>query len=75
MSDPIENCEDLCVAIIRSFGSWIRNNCTWIEDLCVAIIRYFGSWTSWYLDLATPTYRFACFSSAIAAFKAGLDGR
>jgi len=45
MSDLMENCEDLCVSIIRSFGSWIRNSCTWIEDLCVAIIRAFGKWT------------------------------
>jgi hypothetical protein len=45
MSDPIENWEDLFVAIIRYLGSWIGNNCTWIEDLCVAIIRAFGKWT------------------------------
>jgi hypothetical protein len=45
MSDLIENCEDLCVSIIRSFGNWIRNSCTWIEDLSVAIIRAFGKWT------------------------------
>ena len=63
MSDPIENCENLCVAIIGSFGRWIRNKCTWIE-----VHPEHG-------PLVTPTYCFACFSRTIAAFEAGLDGR